>query len=154
MLLLPGKSQWHGFSDLISNLTSPEKCLLHCQDWADWGWLRSLKSCLQCLSDCTGLSRCGIETDFTSQELRSFKATSPEIQYQDALASRLYRFVFLIVTLRAGSLVERSQYYPFRLAGLTSPNKEVVAQTLQEFERDVRAWWAAKDFLFFTSMIN
>lgn len=148
MILLAGRSQWEGFNDMMSKLTTPEKSLSHCQDWAVWGWLRDLIACLQCLSDARGLSRCGIETEFTTQEIARLNAMSPEVRYQDALASRLNRFVFLIVSLRAGSLVERSHYYPFRLAALTSPSRDVAAEALHEFERDVRAWWAAKEIRF------
>jgi hypothetical protein len=42
VLLLAGRSQWTGFNALISQLTTPEKCLAHSISWANWGWLDSL----------------------------------------------------------------------------------------------------------------
>jgi hypothetical protein len=145
LLLLAGRSQWTGFNAAISQLTSPDKCLAHCISWANWGWLNDLENCNDCLADATGLNRCGIDTDFSVREMRGLTLQSPEVAYQNALAQRLHRLVHLISSTRAGSLVERSHYYPFRLAGLASEDPTVVESTLKEFERDVKAWWAAKD---------
>jgi hypothetical protein len=145
MLLLGGRSQWTGFNAAISQLTSPAKCLEHSISWANWGWLDSLEKCHDCLSDASGLSRCGIETDFKVHDVNGLTLKSPVVFYQNALASRLHRFVHLIVAIRGGSLVERSQYYPHRLAGLASEDPKMVESTLIQFERDVKAWWAAKD---------
>jgi hypothetical protein len=50
-----------------------------------------------------------------------------------------------ITSTRAGSLVERCHYYPFRLAGLVSEDAAISQSTLLEFCLDVKAWWAAKD---------
>ena len=147
MVLLAGASQWTGFNTLIRTLTSPESCLEHCVRWSNWGWLDSLFACLDCLSDATGLQRCGIKTDFTSGDLTGLSPDSADVKYQNALAMRLDRFVNLIVSLRAGSLVERCHYYPFRLVSLTSKKPEMVKGCLIEFERDVRAWWAAKRYM-------
>lgn len=147
MLLLAGRSQWTGFNALISQLTSPDKCLAHSISWANWGWLASLEDLNDCMTDAMGLSRCGIETDFSVRGVQGLTVTSPDVVYQNALAQRLHRLVHLITTARAGSLVERCQYYPFRLAGLASDDPKVVESTLREFERDVRAWWEAKDIL-------
>ena len=145
VMLLAGKSQWTGFNAAISQLTSPEKCLAQSISWAQWGWLDTLEKCGDCMSDAVGLNRCGIDTDFSVREVQGLSLVSPEIRYQNALAQRLHRLVHLILATRAGSLVERSHYYPFRLAGLASQDPSIVKSTLQEFERDVRAWWAAKD---------
>jgi hypothetical protein len=57
----------------------------------------------------------------------------------------LYRLVNCITSTRAGSLVERCHYYPFRLAGLVSEDAAISQSTLLEFCLDVKAWWAAKD---------
>ena len=65
MLLLAGRTQWTGFNVLISTLTTPEQCLDHCVQWSNWGWLDTLHACSDCMSDCVGLRRCGIDTDFT-----------------------------------------------------------------------------------------
>jgi hypothetical protein len=99
------------------------------------------------MSDATGLNRCGIDTDFTVHEMMHLSLDSADVRYQNALAQRLYRLVDLIACTRAGSLVERCHYYPFRLAGLASEDPLMVESTLTEFERDVKAWWAAKDGL-------
>ena len=127
------------------DLTTPEKCLEHCQNWAEWGWLDSLHECNACMSDAIGLNRCGIETDFCTEEILQLRPDSPVVKYQNALAKRLDRLCHLIASHRAGSLVERCHYYPFRLVSLTSPSPRVVKGALIEFERDVKAWWAAKD---------
>ena len=145
MLLLAGGSQWTGFNALISQLTSPEKCLAHSISWASWGWLDSLEKCNACMSDAMGLNRCGIDTDLSVGDMKGLTLKSPCVLYQNALAQRLHRLVHLITATRAGSLVERCQYYPFRLAGLASEDRTIVESTLREFERDVKAWWAAKD---------
>jgi hypothetical protein len=145
VLLLAGRSQWSGFNALIGQLTTPRKCLEHCISWAFWGWLDSLRECNACMADATGLSRCGIEIDFTLQSMQGLSLQSAEVRYQNALAQRLYRLVDLITCTRAGSLVERCHYYPFRLAGLVSEDPLLVQSTLTEFERDAKAWWSAKD---------
>jgi hypothetical protein len=145
VLLLAAKSQWTGFNALISQLTSPEKCLAHSISWAQWGWLSDLEKCDDCLSDAMGLNRCGIDTNFSVKETEGLTLKSPGVMYQNALAQRLYRLVHLIEATRAGSLVQRSQYYPFKLAGLVSEDPAIVESTLKEFKRDVEAWWAAKD---------
>ena len=97
------------------------------------------------MSDAIGLNRCGIETDFCTEELLELRPGSPVVKYQNALAKRMDILCHLNVSFRAGSLVERCHYYPFRLVSLTSPNASVVKGALTEFERDVKAWWAAKD---------
>ena len=102
------------------DLTSPEKCLKHCQNWAEWGWLKSLHDCNDCMSDAIELNRCGIETDFVMEEISDLRPDSAVVKYQDALAMRLHRLCHLICSARAGSLVERCHYYPFRLVSLTS----------------------------------
>ena len=78
-------------------------------------------------------------------DLAGLDAQSADVQYQNALARRLHRLVFLIQSNRAGSLVEKCHYYPFRLISLISQKPEVVKGGLIEFERDVKAWWAAQD---------
>ena len=97
------------------------------------------------LEDAVGLSRCGIESDFTSAELLGKTIDSPEVKYQDALAARMHRVNDLILSHRSGSLVERCHYYPFRLVTLVAENDGVAKAGLAEFEKDVKAWWAAKD---------
>ena len=148
MLLHAGRSQWTGFNALTSALTTPESCLKHWISWSQWGWLDSLIDCNDCLSDCTGLRRCGIETDFTKHQLAHMRPETAEVKYQNALSMRLHRLVDKILAHRSGSLVERCSYYPYKLVGLTSVELEVVKATLREFERDVKAWWAAKDLGF------
>lgn len=145
VLMLAGRSQWTGFNALISQLTTADKCLDHCISWANWGWLDPLHECNTCMADAIGLSRCGIDTDFTARDMRGLSLHSAEVRYQNALAQRLYRLVDLITCTRAGSLVERCHYYPYRLAGLASQDRVLVKSTLCEFERDVNAWWSAKD---------
>jgi hypothetical protein len=144
-LLHLGRPQWTGFNALIEKLTTEEKCLQHCQDWATWGWLDTLIENILALEDAPGLSRCGIESDITSADLLDKTVDSPEVKYQDALASRMHRVNDLILSHRSGSLVERCHYYPFRLAALTCENPATVKCGLAEFEKDVEAWWKAKD---------
>ena len=146
MLMLAGESQWTGFNKLINALTSPAKCLAHSISWAKWEWLEPLERCNDCLGDATGLNRCGIDTDFSVAQVQGLMLTSPGLLYQNALAQRLQGFVDQITATRAGSLVERSQYYPFILAGLAATSQEDVQSTLAQFGQDVKAWWAAKDF--------
>ena len=67
------------------------------------------------------------------------------MRYQDALFGTLGNFADLQVGIRAGSLAERTYYYPFKLAALTSDDPDVVAAALQEFRMDVEAFWASKD---------
>ena len=145
ILLLGGKSQWIAHTQLVDQLTSAVKCLAHCLAWAKWGWLASLHECNRCLSDAGGMRRCGIESDFTTSDLEGLTEESAQVKYQDALAMRLQRLQFTIVSTRAGSLMEWVHYYPYRLALLTSEDPSDVKFGLIEFERDVRAWWASKD---------
>ena len=126
-------------------MTSPEKTLAWSQRWAQSGWLDSLKKTSQCLVDTDGLRRCGIETDFKAHEINGEKPESAAVRYQDALSQRLAHFVDLEIETRAGSLAERTFYYPYKLAALTSENPEVVAAALREFHADALAWWEAKE---------
>ena len=92
-----------------------------------------------------GLVRWGLRADFKLEEVRALSEESPAIRYQDALARRLGHLVDDILVFRVGSLAQRSFYYPFKLAGLTSTDEAVRREAMREFERDVRAVWAAKD---------
>ena len=78
VMMLAGRSQWTGFNTLVNELTTPEKCLACAISWANWGWLDSLRDCQSCLADAVGLSRCGIETDFTTAEVRGMNMQSVE----------------------------------------------------------------------------
>jgi len=78
VMLLAGRSQWTGFNTLVNELTTPEKCLACAISWANWGWLDSLRECQSCLADAVGLSRCGIETDFTIAEVHGMNLQSVE----------------------------------------------------------------------------
>ena len=42
-------------------------------------------------------------------------------------------------------MAQGSFYYPFKLAGLASTDEAVRRESMREFEKDVRAVWAAKD---------
>ena len=147
VLMHLGRPQWTGFNALVKKLTTEEKCLAHLLDWALWGWLDTLIENVRCLEDAVGLSRCGLESDFTSAELLGKTINAPVVKYQDALAVRMHRVNNLIISHRSGSLVERCHYYPFRLVTLLSENEGVAKAGLAEFEKDVKAWWAAKDML-------
>ena len=103
-----------------------------------------MHDCNDCMSDAIELNRCGIETDFVTEEIIDLRPDSAVVKYQDALAMRLHRLCHLMCSARAGSLVERCHYYPFRLVSLTSENPSVAERALSEFQRDVQAWWAAK----------
>ena len=46
---------------------------------------------------------------------------------------------------RCGSLAQRSFYYPFKLAALTSTDEAIRRATMREIELDIRAVWAAQD---------
>jgi hypothetical protein len=129
-------------------LTSPEKCLESAQDWAQNGWLRPLEKTLDCLLDIEGLGRCGFLTSFKTDFVGQLTPASPLVRYQDALAHSLGKLVDLILETRCGSLAQRSFYYPFKLAGLTSPDPEVVQGTLRQLEADVRSFWAAQDRMY------
>ena len=50
-----------------------------------------------------------------------------------------------ILEKRAGNMAQRSFYYRFKLAGLTSTDESVRREAMREVEKDVRAVWAAKD---------
>ena len=100
---------------------------------------------LACLTDVRGLIGCGFHADFKVEEVRAMSEDAPTILYQDALARRVGRLVDCILEKRSGSMAQRSFYYPFKLAGLTSTDERVRREAMREFEKDVRALWAAKD---------
>ena len=145
ILLHGSKGEWTSFNGLCETLTSSAETLRHCQSWAQSGWLAGLKVTLSCLTDLTGLHKCGIDTDFKEFEICGVKPEDASVRYQDALSQTLGGFVDVLVGLRAGSLAERTFYYPFKLAALTSDDNGVVAAALQEFRMDVEAYWASKD---------
>ena len=139
------RAQWFGFSRMVEDLTTSERCLEFAQRWSQQAWLNSLKETLECLTDVEGLSTCGFQTNVTTAEAAELGPDSPTVRYQDALAMRLGRLVDLILETRCGSLAQRSFYYPFKLAGLTSSDAAISQAMLREFELDVRAFWAAQD---------
>ena len=145
ILLHGSKGEWTSFNGLVQTLTSSAETLRHCQSWAHSGWLAGLKVTLSCLTDLTGLHKCGIDTDFKEFEICGVKPEDASVRYQDALSQTLGGFVDVLVGLRAGSLAERTFHYPFKLAALTSDDNGVVAAALQEFRMDVEAYWASKD---------
>ena len=139
------KAQWSGFTDMTLKLTSPEQCLESAQDWAQNGWLRPLENTLECLLDIEGLGRCGFVTNFKTDFVGTLTPASLVVRYQDALAHSVGKLVDFILETRCGSLAQRSFYYPYKLAGLTSLDPEVAQATLRHFETDVRSFWAAQD---------
>ena len=145
-ILLHGtRAQYFAFSHLVKYLTSPEKSLAFAQQWAESSWLGSLKETLLCLQDTLGLSRCGLVTTFLSSEVAGLDVMSPQVVYQDALAKRLACLVDAVLQARCGSLAEKADYYPFKLARLTSGDPATVKHALEDFHEDVSAWWLAKD---------
>ena len=64
ILLHGSRGEWTSFNELYETLTSAAATLRHCQSWAQSGWLAGLKVTPSCLTDITGLHKCGIETDF------------------------------------------------------------------------------------------
>ena len=145
ILLHGSRGEWTSFNRLVETLTSSAATLRHCQSWAQSGWLAGLKGTLSCLTDLSGLHKCGIETDFKEFELSDLTPDHASVRYQDALSQTLGGFVDWLVGLRAGSLAECTFYYPFKLAALTSADNRVVAAALEEFRMDVAAYWASKD---------
>ena len=145
IILHAGRAQWTGFNELVGDLTTPAKSLALAQRWARQEWLQPLNNTLVCLTDVRGLLACGFHADFKVEEVRAMSEDSPTVRYQDALARRLGRLVDCILEKRAGSMAQRSFYYPFKLAGLTSTDESVRREAMREFEKDVRAVWAAKD---------
>ena len=90
-----------------------------------------------CLSDISGLHKCGIETDSGEFELGDLTPDHASVRYQDALSQTLGAGgVDELVGRRAGSPAERTIHYPFKLAALTSDDNDVVAAALQEFPMD------------------
>ena len=145
IILHAGRAQWTGFNELVGDLTTPAKSLALAQRWARQEWLQPLNNTLACLTDVRGLIACGLRADFKVEEVRAMSEDSPMIRYQDALARRLGRLVDCILEKQAGSMAQRSFYYPFKLAGLTSTDESVRREAMRELEKDVRAAWAAKD---------
>ena len=145
IILHAGRAQSTGFAKLVDDLTTPAKSLALAQSWARQEWLQPLKDTLACLTDVRGLIGCGFHADFKVEEVRAMSEDAPTIRYQDALARRLGRLVDCILEKRSGSMAQRSFYYPFKLAGLTSTDESVRREAMREFEKDVRALWAAKD---------
>ena len=145
IILHAGRAQWTGFNELVGDLTTPAKSLALAQRWARQEWLQPLNNTLACLTDVRGLIACGLRADFKVEEVRAMSEDSPTVRYQDALARRLGLLVDCILEKRAGSMAQRSFYYPFKLAGLTSTDESVRREAMREFEKDVRAVWAAKD---------
>ena len=139
------RGQWTAFNKLFDTLTSTKETLQHCQCWARSGWLLGMKETLACLTDTAGLRKCGIGTDFKAFEVCDLTPEHASVRYQDALSGTIGNFADLQVGIRAGSLAERTYYYPFKLAALTSDDPDVVAAALQEFRMDVEAFWASKD---------
>lgn len=131
--------------DLTKKLTSPELCLKHHQNWAQHGWMQTLKDVAVCLTNARELPTCGIICEFQTEELALLDAAGPEIAYQNALCKSMGILADTVISIRAGSLAERSFYYPGRLANLTSPDPTIVNSTLAEFRLDVEAYWAAKE---------
>ena len=145
IILHAGRAQSTGFAKLVDDLTTPAKSLALAQRWARQEWLQPLNNTLACLTDVRGLIGCGFHADFKVEEVRAMSEDAPTIRYQDALARRLGRLVDCILEKRSGSMAQRSFYYPFKLAGLTSTDESVRREAMREFEKDVRAVWAAKD---------
>ena len=145
IILHAGRAQWTGFNEHAGDLTTPAKSLALAQRWARQERLQPLNNTLVCLTDVRGLLACGFHADFKVEEVRAMSEDSPTVLYQDALARRLGRLVDCILEKRAGSMAQRSFYYPFKLAGLTSTDEPERREAMREFEKDVRALWAAKD---------
>ena len=73
-----------------------------------------MKETLACLIDIAGLRKCGTETDFKAFEVCDLTPEHASVRYQDALSGTLGNFADLQVGIRAGSLAERTYYYPIQ----------------------------------------
>ena len=133
------------FADLVREFTSPEKCLEVALGWARQTWLRDLERTDACLLETTGLARCGFIVNMTPAFRLGEKPAEGALQYQDALGSRLGTLVDWLVATRSGSLSLKAFYYPGKLARLLSTDAAEVAACMGDFEKDVRAFWAAQD---------
>jgi hypothetical protein len=145
VILHGSKALWRCFGEVVCELTSPDQALQHHVRMSQQWWMGCLRETAVCLTDITGLSRCGFHTDFKVEAVRKLTIASAQVRYQDALALRLGRFVDLMVETLGGSWVLRSGYYPFKLAGLCSSDAAVRQKTMGEFKLDCDALWAAKD---------
>ena len=86
ILLHGSRGEWTSFNRLVETLTSSAATLRHCQSWAQSGWLAGLKGTLSCLTDLSGLHKCGIEIDFKEFELSDLTPDHASVRYQDALS--------------------------------------------------------------------
>ena len=147
LVLHAAEAQHIAFGKLLKDFTSTEGTLKVCLGWARQEWLDFLKKTLKCMDNSVGLKRCGFIVNMTAAMHHGAKPAEGALKYQDALANRLGTLVEKIVALRAGSLAMLSFYYPGKLAGLLSAEQGEFDTCMLEFQKDVRAFWAAQDAL-------
>jgi hypothetical protein len=144
LLALGTRSTWQEFKKVREELTSQEKCVAQCVKWSAWSWLETLKDTARCLTDLDELSRCGVRVKFPEAVIKSFKKDDPTVMYENAICARLGKLTNHMISVRAGSMTEWTDGYPHSLSGLlgdAAPSQE----RLQAFEKDVKAWWRAKE---------
>ena len=95
------------------------------------------------MRDDAALAKAGFTMAFPQHLLRRLTVESPEVRYEDALATQLGLLCTRICIRRTGSMLMWSSQYPYMLARISSVSAR--SQALSEFKRDVKARWAGKE---------
>ena len=74
--------------------------------------------------------------------MRGMAPRSPEVLYENALATRLHRLAWQVVTNRVASHTVFTHGYPGKFAGIIDEQTEEL--TMREALRDIAAWNASK----------
>ena len=78
--------------------------------------------------------------------IKSCKKDDPTVMYENAICARLGKFTDHMIAIRAWSMAEWTDGYPHSLSGLLGDAAPSQAR-LQDFAKDVKAWWRAKESL-------
>ena len=143
ILALGTRAEAAEFGRVACTFKGPDAVSAVCQQWAQWSWLETLKETVRSATDLKALSRCGFRVEFPEASRQNLMITSPEVKYEDSIANTLGVLISRITSTRAGSMLMWTDQYPYKLAAMLDPASS--QRAMSEFQRDVKAFWAAKD---------
>lgn len=104
-----------------SSIRGAESTIEYFSQNAAWGFMTEIRGILAVLSDLSGLSRCGMRSEFSQAARARLKADNPEVIANDGSAQLCWDLVTHLVAQRGSSMCWHACSYPGLWAGWLLP---------------------------------
>ena len=145
LILLSTDATYRFFNLHYSGLKGSEAGLQFARDMAAEKWMKVNRDTWACMQNVKELERAGFTVSFSAETIAKLPTLASQIKYEDTLAHNLGTMVQTLSTANTSSFCRYSEYYPDKLAGILSDDEAEVAECMEEFGLDVKAWRRASD---------